>query len=314
MKILIAQEEEVWRGMLETTLAKWGHEVIATSDGSQAWQELQKEGAPTLAILDRTLPSMDGLAVAREVRNHTELPYVYILLTMAKGQQQEVVEGMKAGADDFLVKPVSADELMIRVRIAKRILELEEELRNAHEAIGYQTTHDSLTGLWNRTAILDTLLRELARVQREGSHVSVILAEVDQFKNINDTYGHQVGDAVLREVARRIRSLVRPYDTVGRYSGEEFLLIVPGCDTKNALSHAERLRTSAAGESMDISEWGKFTSAKQGKMQITLSMGVATAEKMKETEFFLHAVEAALARAKNAGYNRAEVATKADFK
>jgi diguanylate cyclase (GGDEF)-like protein len=257
---------------------------------------------------------MDGLAVAREVRNHTELPYVYILLTMAKGQQQEVVEGMKAGADDFLVKPVSADELMIRVRIAKRILELEEELRNAHEAIGYQTTHDPLTGLWNRTAILDTLLRELARVQREGSHVSVILAEVDQFKNINDTYGHQVGDAVLREVARRIRSLVRPYDTVGRYSGEEFLLIVPGCDTKNALSHAERLRTSAAGESMDISEWGKFTSAKEGKMQITLSMGVATAEKMKETEFFLHAVEAALARAKNAGYNRAEVATKADFK
>jgi two-component system cell cycle response regulator len=314
MKILIAQEEEVWRGMLEATLAKWGHEVIATSDGRQAWQELQKEGAPTLAILDHTLPGMDGLAVAGEVRNHAELPYVYILLTVAGGQQQQVVEGLKAGADDFLVKPVSADELMIRVRIAKRILELEQELRNAHEAIGYQTTHDPLTGLWNRTAILDTLLRELARVQREGSHVSLILAEVDNFKNINDTYGHQVGDAVLREVARRIRSVVRPYDTVGRYGGEEFLLIVPGCDAKNALSHTERLRTSLAGESMDISEWGKFTSAKEGKIQITLSMGVATAEKMKEAEPFLHAVEAALTRAKNAGYNRAEVAAKTDFK
>jgi two-component system cell cycle response regulator len=314
MKILIAQEEEVWRGMLETTLAKWGHEVIATSDGSQAWQELQKEGAPKLAILDRALPGMDGLAVAREVRNHTELPYVYILLTMAKGQQQEVVEGMKAGADDFLVKPVSADELMIRVRIAKRILELEEELRSAHEAIGYQTTHDPLTGLWNRTAILDTLLRELARVRREGSQVGLILAEVDHFKNINDTFGHQVGDAVLREAARRMRSIVRPYDTVGRYGGEEFLIIVPGCDAKNALNQAERLRTSLAGESMDISEWGKFTSVKDGKIQVTLSLGVAAGEKMKETEPFLHAVEAALGRATQAGHNRAELAGEADFK
>ncbi len=314
MKILIAQEEEVWRGMLETTLAMWGHEVIATSDGAQAWQELQKEGAPKLAILDRTLPGMDGLAVSREVRNRTELPYIFILLTMAKGQQQEIVEGMKAGADDFLVKPVSADELMIRVRIAKRILEFQEELRSAHEAIGYQTTHDPLTGLWNRTAILDALPRELARAQREGSHVALILAEVDHFKNINDTYGHQVGDAVLREAARRIRSIVRPYDTVGRYGGEEFLVIVPGCDANNVLSHAERLRTSLAGESMDISEWGKFTSAKEGKILVTLSLGVAAAEKMKETEPFLHAVEAALGRAQKAGHNRTEVAAQADFK
>jgi diguanylate cyclase (GGDEF)-like protein len=314
MKILIAQEEEVWRGMLETTLAMWGHEVIATSDGAQAWQELQKEGAPKLAILDRTLPGMDGLAVSREVRNHTELPYVYLLLTMAKGQQQEIVEGMKAGADDFLVRPVSADELMIRVRIAKRVLELEGELRSAHEAIGYQTTHDPLTGLWNRTAILDALLRELARVQRQGSQVALILAEVDHFKTINDTYGHQVGDAVLREAARRIRSIVRPYDTVGRYGGEEFLVIVPGCDAKNALSYAERLRTSLAGEGMDISEWGKFSAAQEGKIQVTLSLGVAAAEKIKEAEPFLHAVEAARARAKKGGHNRAEVATKEDFK
>jgi two-component system cell cycle response regulator len=314
MKILIAQEEEVVRGMLEATLAKWGHEIIATSDGGQAWKELQKEGAPRLAILDRTMPGMEGMAVCREVRKRTETPYVYILLTMAQGQEQEMLEGMKAGVDDYLTKPVNADQLMIRVRIARRILELQEELRNAHEAIGYQTTHDPLTGMWNRTAILDGLLRELARVRREGSHVGLILAEVDHFKSINDTYGHQVGDAVLREAARRIRSIVRPYDTVGRYGGEEFLIIVPGCDTKNALAQAERLRTSLTGESMDISEWGKFTSAKEGKLQVTLSLGVAAAEKMKETEPLLHAVEAALARARTAGHNRAEVATEADFK
>jgi diguanylate cyclase (GGDEF)-like protein len=314
MKILVAQAEDLSRNMLETTLAKWGHEVDAVSEGTQAWQALQKAGAARLAILDQPLPGMDGLAVCRELRNRPELPYIYVLLTLARGQEQEIVEGMKAGADDFLTKPITADDLMVRVRLAKRVLELQEELRYAHEAIGYQTTHDPLTGLWNRTAILDTLLRELARVRREGSHVGVILAEVDHFKNINDSYGHQVGDAVLREATRRIRSIVRPYDTVGRYGGEEFLIIVPGCDAKNALAQAERLRTSLAGERMDISEWGKFTSAKEGKIQITLSLGVAAAEKQKEIEPLLHAVEAALARAKQGGHNRAEVATEADFK
>lgn len=314
MKIVIAQEEGVVRGMLETTLPKWDHEVLTASDGAHAWQELQKLDGPRLAILDRTLPGMDGLEICREARRHTELPYVYILLMLAKGQEQDMLEGMKAGADDFLMKPLDLNELMIRLRLAKRVLELQEELQSAHAAIGYQTTHDPLTGFANRASILETLLRELARVRREGSHVGLILTEIDNFKNINETYGHLAGDAVLREAARRVRSIVRPYDTVGRYGGEEFLIIVPGCDASNALGQAERVRNAIGGQSMDISEWGKFASAQEGKIQVTLSLGVAAADKLKEVESFLRAVEAALARAQQAGHNRTELAKSEDFK
>lgn len=314
MKIVIAQEEGVVRGMLETTLPKWDHEVLTASDGAHAWQELQKRDGPRLAILDRTLPGMDGLEICREARRHTELPYVYILLMLAKGQEQDMLEGMKAGADDFLMKPLDLNELMIRLRLAKRVLELQEELQSAHAAIGYQTTHDPLTGFANRASILDTLLRELARVRREGSHVGLILTEIDNFKNINETYGHLAGDAVLREAARRVRPIVRPYDTVGRYGGEEFLIIVPGCDASNALGQAERVRNAIGGQSMDISEWGKFASAQEGKLQVTLSLGVAAGDKLKEVEPFLRAVEAALARAQQAGHNRAELAKSEDFK
>jgi len=314
MKIVIAQEEGVVRGMLETTLPKWDHEVLTASDGAHAWQELQKLDGPRLAILDRTLPGMDGLEICREARRHTELPYVYILLMLAKGQEQDMLEGMKAGADDFLMKPLDLNELMIRLRLAKRVLELQEELQSAHAAIGYQTTHDPLTGFANRASILETLLRELARVRREGSHVGLILTEIDNFKNINETYGHLAGDAVLREAARRVRPIVRPYDTVGRYGGEEFLIIVPGCDAAHALSQAERVRNAIGGQSMDISEWGKFASAQEGKIQVTLSLGVAAGDKLIEVESFLRAVEAALARAQQAGHNRTELAKSEDFK
>lgn len=314
MRILIAQEDESSRGMLESMLANWGHDVIGSVDGATAWQELQKESAPRLAILDRKMPGLDGLEVCREVRKRTDTPYVYLLLMTAKGQEQEMLEGLQAGADDFLTKPLNTDDLMIRLRVAKRILELQEELRRAHAAISYQTRHDPLTGLSNRAAILDALGRELARVRREAGRIAVILAEVDHLKTINETYGHPAGDAVLREAARRIRAMVRPYDTVGRYGGEEFLVIVPSCDANNALSHAERLRSSLAAESMDISEWGKFASPKEGKIRITFSVGVAAAEQVKGSELLLRAVEVALARAKKGGHNRVELAKEEDFR
>jgi diguanylate cyclase (GGDEF)-like protein len=313
MKILVAQEDELSRNLLRTTLAYWGYQVVVISDGAQAWEELQKAASPRLAILERNLPALDGLEICRRVRKRADESYVYLFLATAKGHEQEITEGMQAGADDFLAKPLNADELMVRLRIGKRILELQGELRQAQGAIRYQTTHDRLTGLVNRPAVIDTLLRELARVRREGSHIGIILAEVDRFKDINDTYGHGAGDAVLREAARRFRAMVRPYDTVGRYGGEEFLVIVPGCDEKPALSQAERLRAALAGESMDLSEWGQFTSAKDGKISVTLSLGVATADKLKEAEPLLRAAEVALARAKKAGHNHIELATNKDL-
>jgi two-component system cell cycle response regulator len=314
MKILIAQGDELSRNLLRTTLGYWGNEVVVTEDGTQAWQELQKPGGPRVAVLDRNLTGLDGLEVCRRVRQLAAESYVYLFLTTTQGHEQEITEGMQAGADDFLAKPLNADELMVRLRIGKRILGLQDELRQAQGAIRYQTTHDPLTGLVNRAAVVDTLQRELARVRREGSHIGIILAEVDRFKEINETYGHAAGDAVLREAARRIRSMVRPYDTVGRYGGEEFLVIVPGCDVQPALNQAERLRAALAGQNLDVAEWGKFASAQDGKIGVTLSLGVATADKTTDAEPLLRAAEGALARAKQAGRNRVELATESGRK
>jgi len=312
MKILVAQADSLARGMLESVLTRWGHEVILVPDGAQALARLKEQGGPSLAILDREMSGRDGLEVCQEIRQSALAPHIYLLLVTAKGQEQEITAGLQAGADDFLASPLNTDELMIRLRMARRILELQEELQRAQAAIGYQTTHDTLTGLANRPEVIDTLRRELARVQREGSHMALILGEIDSFQSINDTYGHAAGDAVLREAARRIRAVVRPYDTVGRYGGEEFLVVAPGCDAKSALTQADRLRATVAQGTMDLSEWGKFA-AGEGKLRVTLSLGVAVGDKVTAPQAFLRAVETALRRAKKAGKNRVETAQESDF-
>ncbi len=314
MRILVAQADEASRDMLKATLSKWQHEVIAAPDGARAWQELLGQSAPRLAILDGTLAGMDGLQICRELRRRTDQAYIYVLLTLGPNEHCKLVEAVTAGADDCLLKPLHEDELLVRLRVGKRLLELQEELQRAHEAIGYQTTHDPLTGLWNRAAVLDAMVRELARVQREGTPVGIILAELDNLRSINDTFGHLAGDAVLRGAARRIRALVRPYDTVGRYGGEEFLVLVPGCDSHNARGQAERIRTALAGETVDLSEWGKFASPGDSRIMLTLSMGVAAGAQVKMAEPLLRAAEAALGRARQAGQNRTEVAADTEIR
>lgn len=314
MKILVAQEDDPSRTTLETMLVKLGHEVLAARDGLEALHELRGAGAPRLAILDRKLSGLDGVAVCQEVRKNTALPYTYLLLTCAKGQDQELGEGMKAGADDILTKPFTAGELAVHLNLGQRIIGLQEELQKALAAIGYQTTHDPLTGLANRPAILDTLHREYARAGREGSRMALILVEVDRFKQINETYGLAAGDAVLRETARKIHSIIRPYDSVGRYGGEEFLVIVPGSDAQNARRQAERMRAAVSGQGIDLSEWGKLPTGKVDKLSVTLSVGIAAAERVKESEPFLRAAEATLARAKEAGANRIEMAVETDMR
>ncbi len=311
MNILIAQDDQSACQSLEATLTKWGHEVVVAPDGAAALQALQKETPPKLAVLGSALPGMDAFQICRKVRKRADGPYVYFIVTVAKGSEQDIIEGIRAGADDFLLTPLNPDELMTRLRVGKRVLEMQGDLQRAHEAISYQTTHDPLTGLWNRTAILDALRRELARVARERSPVGVIVVEIDGFKNINETHGHMAGDAVIRETSRRIRSSVRPYDTVGRYGAQEFLVIVPGCDPVNAQNQAERLRSCVSGEPIDIAEWGKFASREEGKMVVTICAGVAAGGKVKDAETLLQAGEAALGRARTQGTDRVELAPEA---
>ena len=228
--------------------------------------------------------------------------------------EKGVMEAIQAGADDFLSQPLDADEIMLRLRGAKRVLDLQEDVKRAQDAIRYQTTHDPLTGLATRTDVISTVGGEVRRMRREKTLMGVILAGIDSLKEVNDTYGHAAGDAVLRETVRRIRTVVRPYDTIGRYTGEDFLVVVPGCDLKAAMTQADRLRAAVAQGGMDISEWGKFSGSHDGKLQTTLSLGVVEGRPDIEAGALFREVEAALKRAKRAGQNRVEGASRPEEK
>ncbi len=268
-----------------------------------AWNVLQQANAPQMAILDWMMPGMDGVELCRRIRQQEQGPYRYLLLLTSKYEKQDVVAGLDAGADDYLTKPFDVDELRARVRSGKRILELQHDLLKTQQALQYEAAHDPLTGLWNRGAIMDFLRRETQRHQRTGSALGVLMVDVDHFKQVNDTHGHLVGDAVLREVTKRLLGSVRTYDFIGRYGGEEFLIIIPSCDPPDVRVGAERLRHAVADRPIETSV-GPITS--------TISIGAASApladEATSELEALLKASDDALYRAKNSGRNRVEIA------
>ena len=301
--VLIAEDDPIFRRILESWFKKWDYEVTAVENGTDAWEVLQKEDAPQLAILDWMMPGMDGIELCRRIRSRAQGVYRYVLLLTAKDDKQDVIAGLEAGADDYLTKPFDVDELRARVRAGKRILDLQAALIRAKDDLQFAAAHDPLTGLWNRGAIIDLLKREVSRRQRSGEALGVIMTDIDYFKKINDTHGHLIGDAVLQEVTRRLAVGVRPYDVVGRYGGEEFLVIFPGCNADNLIVGAERLRHCIADEPIETSV---------GQISVTLSLGLASVEQNeKETldcEAFLRTADEALYAAKARGRNRVEIA------
>jgi two-component system cell cycle response regulator len=297
MRILIAEDDAISRRILEATLKRSGYDVVAACDGHAAWDALQAPDAPRMAILDWMMPGMDGPEVCRAVRKRGDQGYVYLLLLTAREGKQALVEGLEAGADDYLVKPFDAFELKARLDVGRRILDLQRQLLSAYEEMRQRATHDALTGVYNRGAILEHLQQEWNRTQREGGTLGVIMCDLDHFKRVNDTYGHPAGDAVLREAARRMRSTVRSYDAVGRYGGEEFLIVLPRCTPNTICSLAERLRERIAGEPVSI---GSTT------LPISMSIGVSIGYEQRDVEphALLHAADAALYKAKHTGRNR----------
>ena len=295
MRILIAEDDFTSRTLLAGVLKKEGHDVTATVNGAKAWHAMQQPDAPRLVIFDWIMPEMNGLEVVRLVRDlPTEQPPYIIMLTI-KGEKADIVTGLKAGANDYLAKPFDPGELHARVEVGRRMVEMQDALIKSREILAHQATHDPLTGLLNRRAILDRLREELARAGRYGDLLAVGMCDIDHFKQINDTHGHQTGDDVLCGLTQILSESLREYDSIGRMGGEEFLVITPMKAGMDCISVFGRFCVRVAES--------KITT-RSGVLSVTVSIGVACAAVESTVEEILEEADAALYRAKNEGRNR----------
>ncbi len=295
MKVLIAEDDKVSSQVLEKNIKNWGYKVVISNNGQQAWKAFQKDEIP-LAILDWMMPKINGLELCQKVRLLKKDHYTYIILLTSKDQKEDILEGFRAGADDYIVKPFDALELRARLQTGKRIVDLQTQLIQTNSKLEELAKEDSLTKLWNRAAIIQLLDEELHRSRREKNPVGVILMDIDYFKNINDTYGHLVGDAILFEVATRLKKKIRRYDRIGRYGGDELLVVLPNCRLTEVEEIAERLRLA-------VSQSKFQTDA--GSLDVTLSLGAYSSEKQPDVsaEILIKASDNALYQAKRSGRN-----------
>jgi diguanylate cyclase (GGDEF)-like protein len=293
MKILLVEDSYIERKKLGSYLTDWGFDHSSVGSGTEAIKLLEGPTPPDCVLLDWLLPGMDGIDVLRRIRKLSQGNYIYTVMLTAKSQKQDRIAAMEAGADDYLPKPVDPTDLRSRIVVGKRILELQQSLR-------FAATHDFLTGLLNRSEILAALERELARAAREQKPTAVIICDIDHFKRVNDTLGHAAGDAVLKEVALRLKLDLRPYDSVGRYGGEEFLIILPNCNSEAGARRADAIRNLVAKDRI-------HTPA--GETSATISMGVSStiARRDHPVAEFLHEADITLYAAKTNGRNRVEI-------
>lgn len=308
MRILIADDDAFSRALLERTLQSLGYDVLALTNGADAWAALQRPDTPRLAVLDWMMPGLDGLEVCRRVRELQRAQeqavavfgatqYIYIVLLTAKAEKADIVAGLDSGADDYLTKPFDEGELKARLKTGRRIIALESALLSANEQLARQATYDPLTGVLNHGAIHQELRTEISRAMRESDEIGIILADLDHFKDVNDTYGHPAGDSVLRDAAHRMQKQVRAYDKIGRYGGEEFLFVIPRGGVKPTRDVAERIRESIASAAFQTTDLS---------ISVTISLGVAAALGGTPIEpgALIKAADRALYRAKREGRNR----------
>lgn len=298
MNILVADDDSVSRRLMQGILQRIGYDVVLAADGVSACRELTRNNGPRLALIDWIMPEMDGLAVCREVRRHREESYVYIALLTARQDNADVVAGLESGADDYLTKPCNPAELKARLLTGRRILRYEDKLVDAREKMRHRATHDALTGLWNRGSVLSHLTDALETAARADYPVSVLLCDIDHFKEINDLYGHLAGDSVLEEVAARLQHSVRKSDRIGRYGGEEFLIVLEGCTAEDLRPCAEQVRAAVGATRIQT---GNRT------LDVSISIGAASFPSWspsRSPEQLLRLADQALYDAKAGGRNR----------
>ena len=295
IQVLIAEDDKLCRTILEKNLNKWGYESISAEDGKEAWEMIQEKNI-RIAILDWIMPKMDGVELCKKIRKNKWEEYIYIIMLTVRNQQSDIRKGFAAGVDDYITKPFDTHELEARLQTGKRIISLQNQLLDSQKKLQEIATHDTLTNLLNRYEILNVLAEEFHRGLRENKPVSAVMLDIDFFKKINDSYGHDVGDEVLIEVASRLRGTLRRYDKVGRYGGDEFLAILPGCDLRNAKRIAERLRRAVCNDRIQT---------EAGQLFVTVSVGCASSDSQshKSIEYLVKFSDKAMYHAKNMGRN-----------
>jgi len=300
MKALIVEDEPEFRLLLSVLLRQLDFDVIEAMDGLTAWDIVQKTQIP-LVLTDWVMPQMQGPELIQKIRGANFPYYTYIILLTARTAQRDVVDGIMSGADDYLVKPFDQDELQARLSIAERILGLESRLRETLEQLRLVALRDGLTGVLNRRAIYEVAENELERARRESARLSFLMIDIDNFKKINDRFGHAMGDQALRLVVDTIVSNLRPYDSVGRWGGEEFLVLLPNTNHEEATQIAERLRTSVARSRLEFIE--------SNSVELRISLGV-TCTSFGEDQYIdklVSQADKALYKAKNLGKDRVSV-------
>lgn len=298
MHILLVDDDQTQRAIFRAVLERAGHTITEATTGSEAWA-LIKQGLFAMVITDWMMPDMDGLELIRKIRA-TPLPhYVYTIINSVRKDEADVIEGIEVGADDYLIKPIKPAEMLARVRVGQRVLTLERNLRNIHDQLRHQTSHDELTGLLNRRTFYRQAVAELSRARRDKHPMAVLLLDIDHFKNVNDRYGHNVGDQLLKHIAETLRKGSRVYDLVARWGGEEFALVLPNTDRTEAGNVAERLR-------MDVART-RLTLPNGQAINRFVSIGGAVYAPQHKDSFadVLRRADAALYEAKFSGRNRA---------
>ncbi|NLW92689.1 MAG: diguanylate cyclase [Syntrophomonadaceae bacterium] len=301
MRVLVADDDSISRRVLRNLLVKWGYEPVEATDGLQAWEIMQAEDSPRLALVDWMMPGLDGPELCRRLRQSAQNDYHYIIMLTSRDSKEDLIDGMNAGADDYITKPYLTQELEVRLRVGQRIVSLQQSLQEALEIQRFQARHDPLTGLLNHGEILRILDQELQRADRQQLNLAIMMGDLDHFKKVNDTYGHVAGDAVLVEVSERIKKNLRLYDSIGRYGGEEFLLVLPGCSRDEAEIIANRIMNSVRENPVLFHDQ---------QIPITISLGIAfnNAGAPEKIVDIIQAADTAMYQAKQNGRNRFELA------
>jgi diguanylate cyclase (GGDEF)-like protein len=300
MRVLLAEDDPTTLLLTQRLLRKAGYDVDVVTNGALAFERLQSHFYP-MVLTDWEMPEMDGVALCRAIRSASLEGYVYTILLTARDSKEHIVAGLEAGADDYLTKPVNEAELVARLNTGKRILALEQSLRAANKRNEHLSQTDALTGTYNRRHLMQRLPQEAERARRYRNALSLVLCDVDHFKQVNDTHGHQVGDQVLQGVAQFLRDSVRvEVDWVARYGGEEFVIVLPETPHSGALVVAEKVRAGLAAAELAI---GNLV------LKVTSSFGVAGFDQLEPGDVaivdrLIAQADACLYKAKSSGRNR----------